>query len=523
MTQRVREAASWAASFVVFESLEALQSPSAGHDRIGRELTEYLESVLGHYRVYESLFVVDLSGRVLAATREEQLDEWAKSKVAEEGVSEGVLSPLLRSEGLGRPTQLVVQLIRGRKGQPLGYLVGRIDLRELEVRLNTLGDAETAFLQLRTGDEVSPRSLPSAEVPAFWLLNSDGHVLAEAGKVLAQPGQAPFPAPLQADAASAHPLREATLPRLGRTIYGVRRLDGPFSGYLVATLSADAAYGALSESAVRLMLFGGSALLLVCIVTFIAARRILRPIMLLADGAKRVSAGELVDLPVAGADEIAHLTVAFNEMARTVRDGRQKLEQARDELARSNDGLKAANSALEELAITDGLTGLYNRRHFQESLDRELARCERENRGVSLLLLDLDHFKQYNDRWGHTEGDAALRRVASVVMKGIRSSDTAFRYGGEELAVLLPSCTKEQAVDVAEKIRVSVSAAAPGPGRLGGRTTISIGVATFPDDGRVARALVDVADAALYRAKAEGRDRVVEAGRRVAGAAETAN
>lgn len=107
-------------------------------------------------------------------------------------------------------------------------------------------------------------------------------------------------------------------------------------------------------------------------------------------------------------------------------------------------------------------------------------------------------------------------------MKGIRSTDMAFRYGGEELAVLLPSCTKELAVDVAEKIRTSVSAAAPAPGRLGGHTTVSIGVATFPDDGRVARALVDVADAALYRAKAEGRDRVVEAGRRIAGAAETA-
>ena len=90
--------------------------------------------------------------------------------------------------------------------------------------------------------------------------------------------------------ALAHPLHEATLPHLGRTIYGVRRLEGPFTGYLVAMLSADVAYGALSESGFRLMLLGSSALLLVCIVIFIAVRRILRPIMLLADGAKRACA-----------------------------------------------------------------------------------------------------------------------------------------------------------------------------------------------------------------------------------------
>lgn len=422
MTQRLREAGSWAASFVVFESVETLQNPSADRERVRRELTEYLESVLGHYRLYESLFVVDLSGDVLAATRAEQLDDWARGRIAQEGVSEGVLGPLERSERLGHATQLVVQPIQGRRGQRLGYFCGRIDLGELEVRLNTLGDAETAFLPLRTGDETSTRPLPLGEVPAFWLLDANGLVLAEAGKIPAEPGRTRFPAPLEGDVASAHPLHEATLPNLGRTIYGVRRLEGLFPGYLVAMLSADAAYGALSESGFRLLLLGSSALLLVCIVIFIAVRRILRPIMLLADGAKRVSAGEFVDLPVAGADEISHLTVAFNEMARTVRDGRHKLEEARDELARSNEGLKAANSALEELAITDGLTNLFNRRHFQESLDKELARCERENRGVSLLLIDLDHFKQYNDRWGHTEGDAALRRVASVVMKGIRST-----------------------------------------------------------------------------------------------------
>jgi diguanylate cyclase (GGDEF)-like protein len=217
-------------------------------------------------------------------------------------------------------------------------------------------------------------------------------------------------------------------------------------------------------------------------------------------------------LPVWGRDEIADLTRAFNEMARKLREGRQSLEEARDELARTNEGLKAANRTLEALAITDGLTGLYNRRHFQDTLEKEIRRCERESRKLSLLLADIDHFKQYNDRWGHTEGDAALRRVSGQIMKSIRSTDMGFRYGGEELAVLLPSCSKDQASEVAEKIRLAVQNLAQRQGRFGARVTVSIGVATFPEDGRVARGLVDTADAALYTAKAQGRNRVVLAG-----------
>src|SRR5206468_4459437 len=140
--------------------------------------------------------------------------------------------------------------------------------------------------------------------------------------------------------------------------------------------------------------------------------------------------------------------------------------------------------------------------------DKEMRRCDREGRQLSLLLLDIDHFKQYNDHHGHTEGDAALRRVAGHLMKSVRSTDMAFRYGGEEFAVLLPSCSKTQASEVAEKIRGAIAAAPQRPGRTAARNTVSIGVSTFPEDARVGRGLVDVADAALYVAKDAGRNRV---------------
>src|SRR5687768_11617073 len=116
-------------------------------------------------------------------------------------------------------------------------------------------------------------------------------------------------------------------------------------------------------------------------------------------------------------------------------------------------------------------------------LEKELRKCEQLGRPLSLILIDIDHFKAFNDRWGHQEGDAALRRVAAQVMKGLRPSDMAFRYGGEELAVLMASCTKGQAAEVAEKLRVAVRDNAQRPGRFGDRLTVSVGVATYPEDG----------------------------------------
>jgi diguanylate cyclase (GGDEF)-like protein len=372
----------------------------------------------------------------------------------------------------------------------IGYFVARVDLRELEASL---------------GESTSDLA------PACSLLDRQGRVLLQAGKLVDPPAQKEFPG-FSAENMPDSVIAEADLPGLGRTVYGVRAFRGPMSGYLAATIPSSVAYRTLEESRGRLLRVGLPALLVILLVNVIAARGMLRPIQLLLEGAKRVAQGDLeVFLPVHGRDEISNLTRAFNDMTRRLREGRQSLEEARDELARSNEGLKAANRTLEALAITDGLTGLYNHRHFQESMEKEIRRCDRESRPLSLLLIDLDHFKQYNDRYGHTEGDAALRRVAGQVMKSIRATDMAFRYGGEELAVLLPSCSKEQAAEVAEKMREAVAKSGARPGRFGGRTTISIGVATFPEDGRVARGLVDTADAALYAAKAQGRDRVAVA------------
>jgi diguanylate cyclase (GGDEF)-like protein len=495
MRDRAQEATRWSASFVVYEGLDAFakQSPES---RAARDLKSYLASLLGHYRVYESLFIVDGEGRVLTGTREEQLEDWARPLVQGDVAFDGVrLSPLRKSEILGRPTLLLLRPIpppgsSERRGRALGYFVERFDLRELESML-----AEDA----------------TDLAPAPWLLDAEGHILARAGKVVDDAGQRPFPLPA-ASGSSSGPgsfVAQGTLPEIGPSVFGVRNLAGAFPGRLVATVPSARAFQTLTESRRGLILTGAAAAFMIAILNFVGARELMRPILLLSEGAKRVAGGDLeIYLPVRGNDEIADLTRAFNDMAQRIREGRESLESARDELAHVNAGLRDANRALETLAITDGLTSLFNRRHFQDSFETEIRRAEQQGRVLSLLIIDIDHFKQYNDRFGHPEGDAALRRVAAQVTKGIRSSDLAFRYGGEELAVLLPACPRAQAAEVAEKLRAAIRANTPRSGRFGGPLTVSIGVATFPEDARVASALMERADAALYTAKAKGRDRV---------------
>jgi diguanylate cyclase (GGDEF)-like protein len=517
---RIADVKQWSATKYVFEGSEILiGKPSEDAARARTDLNDYLARVMGFYHTYDSLFVVNLDGEVIASTREERLEAAVKHLLQPNISSEGV-SPVFRSEWLGgRPTMVAYHPVVNRRGAVIAFVVARLDLDDLESRLDTPVDAETAFLSIDLNDagKLEEDLANSTEPPSFWLLDEGGGIVAEAGKIVARPGERKFEGERPTGPPLLGPVLERRIPGHGLCVYTVRRIEGPLPGFLVASMAKETAYRSVDESKLRLLKWGVPGLLLILALTAFVARRALRPILLLSDGAKRVSMGEDVYLPSGGNDEIAELTVAFNDMVTKVREGRQRLEEARDQLAQTNEGLRAANRTLETLAITDGLTGLYNHRHFQDTMDKEIRRCDRENRLLSLLLIDIDHFKQYNDRFGHTEGDAALRRVAGQIAAKIRSTDMAFRYGGEEMAILLPSCGKEQATDVAEKIRVAISTTTARTGRFGAKNTVSVGVATFPEDGRVARALVDTADAALYQAKAAGRDRVVQAGGPVSG------
>ena len=168
----------------------------------------------------------------------------------------------------------------------------------------------------------------------------------------------------------------------------------------------------------------------------------------------------------------------------------------------------------KQQAITDGLTGLYNRRFFNDELDREMQRSVRHCLKMSLVLVDVDHFKKYNDTNGHQAGDEVLKKVAAVFRDTTRVCDLECRYGGEEFALILPETSKMQALAIAEKLRKKIEETEfPNQEKQPlGNLTISIGVATFPDDSINVKQLIQNADAGLYKAKEAGRNCVLAIG-----------
>ncbi len=165
---------------------------------------------------------------------------------------------------------------------------------------------------------------------------------------------------------------------------------------------------------------------------------------------------------------------------------------------------------LKELAIRDPLTGLYNRRLLETRFNEELNHCSRLKQALTVIMLDLDHFKTYNDHCGHIAGDNALRKVATLLKKSAREMDIITRYGGEEFCLLLPSTSKEEALFVAERIRRTIeNENFPGETSLPqGMLTASLGISSFPNDGEKFETLINAADIALYQAKEKGRNRL---------------
>ena len=189
-----------------------------------------------------------------------------------------------------------------------------------------------------------------------------------------------------------------------------------------------------------------------------------------------------------------------------------RIKRLQDELREKNDQLENLNKGLRDLAITDGLTRLYNNFYFKDQLSREIDRARRYMQPVSFVMVDIDHFKQYNDTHGHPQGDMVLRRVAEALKGNFRQSDIVTRYGGEEFAVILPQTEKVQALIAAQKVwQAILEYPFPhGDTQPLGRVTVSMGLAAFPDESKDETELIAKADARLYVAKKEGRNQVVD-------------
>jgi diguanylate cyclase (GGDEF)-like protein len=179
-------------------------------------------------------------------------------------------------------------------------------------------------------------------------------------------------------------------------------------------------------------------------------------------------------------------------------------------------GLSIANiklqEALRQQSTRDALTGLYNRRYLEESMEREIRRAARSDQPVGIIMFDLDHFKTFNDTFGHDAGDSVLREVGSFLQKSVRAEDVPCRFGGEEFLLILPGADLEGTHSRAERLRSQVKQlSVMHQGKPLGTITISVGVAAFPGHGSAIKDLIAAADGALYAAKRGGRDRVISA------------
>jgi diguanylate cyclase (GGDEF)-like protein len=288
-----------------------------------------------------------------------------------------------------------------------------------------------------------------------------------------------------------------------RRIFGFARVPSSDARLVVGLDEAEVLQRTDREILVAYLQLAFFGLLVMLIAWFGGERLIVEPIRSLARTAERFGRGDLrARAPrEAWAKEFAPLTIALNDMAQRLADREQQL--------------RAANSHLQELATSDSLSGLANRRGFDARLAADWQRAAKLNRPVALLMIDVDHFKLFNDRYGHVEGDVCLRRIGKLLSELAKGEDDLpARYGGEEFALLLPGTDVETALNTGEQMRRAVEglrlthASAPD-----GQVTISVGVAALvPGVGQDAEHLVEAADIALYAAKRRGRNTVVAHG-----------
>jgi diguanylate cyclase (GGDEF)-like protein len=288
-----------------------------------------------------------------------------------------------------------------------------------------------------------------------------------------------------------------------RSIFGFMRVPSSDARLVVGLNEADVLQRTDREVLLAYLQLGFFGLLVLLMAWFGGERLIVDPIRSLARTAERIGRGDLQARASrqAWAKEFAPLTAALNDMARKLADREQEL--------------RAANSHLEELASSDPLSGLANRRGFDARLAADWQRAGKLNRPIALLMIDVDHFKLFNDRYGHVEGDVCLRRIGKLLRDAATGEDDLpARYGGEEFALLMPGADVDTALATAERLRHAVEglciahAASPT-----GQVTVSIGCASLaPEVGRNTERLIEAADIALYAAKRRGRNAVVAHG-----------
>ena len=479
LNQRLYDLRVFSNSYEVTGNLERVASSRA---RIGTSrLSNYLSSVRERTTDYRELVVFDLAGRPVAsspapsAVKTLPLGWEIRLKAGEPVIGTPSWDATDRTM-----TVTIAVPIQPAGSQAIGAFAARLDLKTAGLTLQRLlrGHAGTAYLVSYTGERfLSSRS--------DRLIPLDGKLDGAAVRWLNT---------------ESRDVIEYTNPD-GVAVIGTLRSLGVSSWSVLTELPQAQGFAMVNRFRNVTILVLGGLFVVVGLLAYGLGLMLVRPLDRLTQGAGRVAAGDFeVELPVVTGGELGYLTSVFNDMV-------AKLKRSKREVDAVNETLREKNAQLERLSLTDPLTGLYNRRQLMTVLEGELKRAARSGHEFAILMMDVDHFKTYNDAFGHQAGDDALIRVGEVFKASLREVDCAARYGGEEFVALLPETGMERATEVAERICEAVRRERFQDEQI----TLSIGVACYPAQGTSLEALIASADGALYHAKRLGRDCVSRA------------
>jgi diguanylate cyclase (GGDEF)-like protein len=470
----------FASSYEVTENLEKLGDPGTPERTRTlalKRIKDYLGSIDEKFSEYEELVVMGVDGAVVASSadppgRLHLPEDW----LARARGNQAVNGDAFWDESLQTRVMVLVEPIRNAENVFLGTLGTKVNLLSMVEILD---------------------SYASDPSDGLCVLTREGQILAGSG--------APMTRGRKMDPATAGGLftRETTPvefvdPR-GKDVVGTLwRVPGMEWGVVAHTDRAQA-YSAIAKLRSYTLILIFTVLLGIGVAAYLVCLPIVRPLNRLTRGSTEVAGGQLeLRLPVYGRSDVGTMTEAFNDMV-------ARLRKFRDENVAITEELRERNIELHKMSITDGLTGLYNRTYMPETLAKELARAKRHERSFSILMLDIDRFKRFNDTHGHQAGDDVLLRVARILKSSVRACDYAARYGGEEFLVLLTETDGPGAGEFAEQLRRHVEEMSSVAEES---VTVSIGVASFPANGEDLESIIREADAALYRCKRSGRNQV---------------
>ena len=449
-----------------------------GGEQAAALLANYLESVGERFPDYEELIVVGREGQRLATSAEYPGEAHLPSGWLDlVRADRAVIGDAYWDEKAGEPLMAVAVAVTATDRTFVGAFVVNTTFRAVQAMLFTVAPGNSGNLFVIAPDGTTILSI-----------TDDTRPFAERKFTLATT-QLLF-------SSEGSPVVYADLS--GNEVLGILRLVNSLDWSVVAEIPAVEAYAQVEQLRDVSALLVMGLLIMVGLIAYGLGLLIVRPLDRLTTGAAKVAAGDLaVDLPV-GQGEVGYLTGVFNGMVDRLREGRQKLE---------------------DLAVTDPLTGLANRRHLMEKLEDQAVHSRRSSQPFTILMVDVDHFKKFNDAHGHFAGDEALKVVADALQAGTRQEgrrefDYVARYGGEEFLIMMPDTDIDNAVKAAERIRRHLAERSVTVETGSVVLTISVGVAEFPVHGDSPESLIVSADEALYQAKDAGRDRVARAARR---------